>query len=48
MKFQYIPYIWPLIISAFATLSLGIYVLLMRQNSRGSVNFILSMFAVTI
>ncbi|SCY30627.1 histidine kinase N-terminal 7TM domain-containing protein [Alkaliphilus peptidifermentans] len=48
MKFQYISYIWPLIISAVFSFSLGIYALLRRRNSKGSKNFILSMFVVTI
>lgn len=48
MQFQYIPYIWPLIASAFISLSLGLYALLRRKNAKGAVSFILSMFVVTI
>lgn len=48
MKFQYVPYIWPLIASASASLSLGIYALLKRRNAKGAMSFILSMAIVTI
>lgn len=48
MQFQYIPYIWPLFVSASMSLSLGIYALLRRYGSKGSKSFILSMFVVTI
>ncbi|MDD3705314.1 MAG: histidine kinase N-terminal 7TM domain-containing protein [Clostridiaceae bacterium] len=48
MQIQYIPYIWPLIVSAFISLSLGIFVMLKRRNSKGALSFILSMFVVTI
>lgn len=48
MQYQYIPYIWPLLISAFITLSLGIYALLRRRNAKGSTSFILSMLVVTL
>lgn len=48
MQFQYIPYIWPLIVSSCITLSLGIYALLRRKNAKGAASFILSMLVVTI
>lgn len=48
MHFQYIPNIWPLIISAVFTLSLGLYVLLKRKNSKGFTSFIISMLIVSI
>lgn len=48
MQYQYIPYIWPLLASAFASLSLGVYALLMRRGAKGAVSFILSMAVVTI
>ncbi|HNR03392.1 MAG TPA: histidine kinase N-terminal 7TM domain-containing protein [Bacillota bacterium] len=48
MRIQYIPYIWPLITSAFISLSLGIFVILRRRDSKGAVSFILSMLVVTI
>ena len=48
MQMQYIPYIWPLVVSAFISLSLGIFVMLKRRNSKGALSFILSMFVVTI
>lgn len=48
MQFQYIPYVLPLFASAFTSLSLGIYALLRRRNTKGTGSFILSMFVVTI
>ena len=48
MQFQYVPYIWPLITSAFISLTLGIYALVRRRNAKGAVSFILSMLVVTI
>lgn len=48
MQYQYTPYIWPLIVSAFFSLSLGVYALLKRKHAKGAKSFILSMFVVTI
>lgn len=48
MRFQYIPYIWLLVVSSSVTLSLGIYALLRRKNAKGAASFILSMLVVTI
>lgn len=48
MQFQYTPYILPLFASAFTSLSLGMYALLVRRSSKGSGSFILSMLVVTI
>jgi len=48
MQYQYIPYIWPLLASAFASLSLGVYALLMKRGAKSAVSFILSMAVVTI
>lgn len=48
MRYQYIPLIWPLIASAVASLSLGIYTLLWRRNVKYGKSFMLSMFVVTI
>lgn len=47
MQYQYVPYMWPLLASAFVSLSLGIYALL-RRNVKGTASFILSMLVVTI
>lgn len=47
MQLRYITYIWPLIGSAFISLSLGIYAFL-RRNVKGTASFILSMIVVTI
>ncbi len=48
MHFQYIPYIWPLIISAVITISLCLFALLKRRKSKGLTSFIISMLVVTI
>ncbi len=48
MQYQYIPYIWLLMVSAVISLSLGIYALSRRRNSKGAISFILSMLVVTI
>lgn len=48
MRFQYIPYIWPLLISASATLSLGVYAFIRQRHSKCAVSFIVSMFIVTV
>lgn len=48
MRFEYIPYIWSLLISASVSLSLGIYALVRQRRSKCAVSFILSMFLVTI
>lgn len=48
MHYQYIPYVWLLIASAFTSMSLSIYALLRRRNAKGGVSFILCMVAVTI
>lgn len=48
MHFQYIPYMLPLVASAFTSLSLGVYALLWRRNVKGATSFILSMIVVTI
>lgn len=48
MHYQYIPYIWPLITSAFFTLFLGIYALFKWSSAKCAASFILSMFVVTI
>lgn len=48
MRYQYIPYIWPLIASALTSLSLGLYSLFKRKDTKCGRSFILSMFVVTI
>lgn len=48
MKYNYVPYCWPLWISAFITLSLGIFTMAKRRHAKGAVSFIISMFIVTI
>ncbi|MBW7572390.1 sensor histidine kinase [Caproiciproducens faecalis] len=48
MKYQYIPFCWPLWISAFITLSLGLFTMAKRQNAKGAISFIISMFIVTV
>lgn len=48
MRFQYIPYIWPLLISSCVTVSLGVYALVRQRRSKCAVSFIVSMLLVTI
>lgn len=48
MQYQYNPYIWPLIISACISLSLGLFALLNRRDIKGVRSFMISMFVVTI
>ncbi|OPX88257.1 histidine kinase N-terminal 7TM domain-containing protein [Pelotomaculum sp. PtaB.Bin117] len=48
MHYQYNPYIWPLIVSACASMSLGIFALLRRRDVKGAKSFMRSMFVVTI
>jgi len=48
VRFQYIPYILPLLISASATLSLGVYGFIRQRHSKCAVSFIVSMLIVTV
>ena len=48
MHYQYIPYLWPLLASAFVSFFLGIYAFVKRRSARGALSFILSMAVVTI
>lgn len=48
MRFQYVPYILPLFISASATLSLGVYALIRQRHSKCAISFIVSMLIVTV
>lgn len=48
MGYQYIPQIWPLIISGIVTISLGIIVFLGQRNSKVAVIFAFSMLTVTL
>ncbi len=48
MRFQYIPYVWPLMISAAVTLSLGVYAFIKQQHSKCAASFITSMLLVTV
>ncbi|MEW9123609.1 MAG: histidine kinase N-terminal 7TM domain-containing protein [Thermotaleaceae bacterium] len=48
MEYQYIPYIWPLILSGCITLSLGVHAMLRRRKAKGANSFILSMVVITI
>lgn len=48
MRYQYIPYIWLLLVSGIITIILGIYSLLRRRNSKGVLSFAISMFIVTL
>lgn len=44
MRFQYIPYIWPLIISAGISVSLAVYAFIKQRHSKCAVSFGVSMF----
>lgn len=48
MRYQYVPYCWPLWISAAITLFLGIFTMIKRRSAKGAVSFIVSMFIVSI
>ncbi len=47
MKYNYIPIIWPLIVSGMLTLSMGIFAQLKHRKATGVEFFALSMFIVT-
>lgn len=47
MRFQYIPYIWPLIISAGISISLAVYAFIKQRHSKCAVSFGVSMFILT-
>ena len=46
--FQYNPYIWPLLISSSATISLGVYAFIRQRHSKCAFSFIVSMLLVTV
>ena len=48
MRFQYISYLWPLLISASVTVSLGVYAVVRQRHSKCAVSFIISMLLVTV
>ena len=48
MRFQYISYILPLLISASATVTLGAYALIRQRHSKCADSFIISMLLVTV
>ncbi len=48
MHYQYIPYIWPLLISGIISFTLGVFSLLRRRSSKGTISFAISMFIVTL
>jgi PAS domain S-box-containing protein len=48
MKYQYIPYIWPLIISGIMTFTLGVYILIRYHHAKYSFTFAISMFVITL
>ncbi len=48
MRYQYVPYCWPLWISASITLFLGVFTMVKRRSAKGAVSFIISMFIVSI
>lgn len=48
MHFQYTFYIWPLLLSSFVTVSLGVYAFLRQRHSRCAASFIVSMLLVML
>lgn len=48
MGYNYVPIIWPLLLSALTTLFLGVFVLVKHSKARGTDYFAISMFLVTI
>ena len=48
MKYQYVPYCWPLWISACITLALGTFTFVKRRSAKGAVSFAVSMLIVTV
>ena len=48
MRFQYIPYICPLLLSTSATFLLGVYAFVRQRHSKCSASFIVSMLLVTV
>jgi len=48
MKYEYIVYCWPLLISTFITLFLGLFTMAKRRHAKGAVSFIISMFIVSL
>ena len=48
MRFQYIRYIWPLLISTAITISLGVYAAVRQRHSKCAASFIISMLLVTV
>lgn len=48
MHYQFIPYLWPLLISASATFLLGAYALINRRHSKCAASFFVSMLLVTV
>jgi PAS domain S-box-containing protein len=48
MRYEYVPNIWPLILSAIVTLFLGTYAFYARRKAKGAISFILSMLVLSI
>ena len=48
MSYQYMPYIWPLLFSSAITAFLGVYALIRRRRSKGTIGFILSMAVLSV
>lgn len=48
MRYQYVPYIWPLLASSAVSFGLGLYALLKQRHAKYAVSFIVSMMIVTI
>jgi signal transduction histidine kinase len=48
MQYQFLSYIWLLIISGLVSFTLGIYTLVKYKHAKGAVSFAISMFVVTL
>ncbi|MBW7571872.1 histidine kinase N-terminal 7TM domain-containing protein [Caproiciproducens faecalis] len=48
MRFQYISYLWPLLISSSVTVLLCVYAFIRQRHSKCAVSFIVSMLLVTV
>lgn len=48
MRFQYIGYLWPLLISTAITVSLGVYAASRQRHSKCAISFIMSMLLVAV
>ncbi len=48
MNYQYTPFLWPLLFSTAITAFLGVYALIRRRKSKGTISFVLSMAVLSV